>query len=534
MEADFMTLKHTNRLILISLLIAWAFDLLFWKQAMGISFFIFVLLSLIAGLGLALSEGIYPPWKSLILLAPILFFAAMTFIRQESFTLFVSAALTLGLMICFVLTFRNGLWLQYSLTDWIVNTFPLLGSAFLGFGEILSAKKSTDSLENSNSSPVKQHSSRGIIGSILGGLALAFPLLLVLGALLSSADPIFSRVLNNLFSFLKIENLVEYLIRAAYILALAYLLVGVFLHAFLKSQGGHLIGAEKPWLSPFLGWIPSSVVLASVNLMFALFVGIQIRYFFGGQSNITAEGFTYAEYARQGFSEMVWVVVISLLLFLGLGAVTRRKVTLQRSVFSGLGLLLLGLVIIILISAFQRLLLYENAYGFSRVRTYTHIFMIWVGILLAATVLLDLAGYLRGFGAALLLVSIGFGISLSLLNVDSLIVRQNTARVVQGEDLDIDYLITLSDDAVPTMAALYRQNSSLTIHDHLGAVLACKMMQHEQHPVVDWRSYHLSRETASQILITLKPELTRYLTAQSQNRYPMVTAGGHEYACYPG
>ena len=50
----------------------------------------------------------------------------------------------------------------------------------------------------------------------------------------------------------------------------------------------------------------------------------------------------------------------------------------------------MGLVIVMLISAYQRLVLYEMAYGFSRLRTYTHVFMIWLGLLLITVVILEI------------------------------------------------------------------------------------------------------------------------------------------------
>jgi len=52
---------------------------------------------------------------------------------------------------------------------------------------------------------------------------------------------------------------------------------------------------------------------------------LQVQYLFGAQSNITAQGYTYAEYARRGFFELVVVAVLSLGLHLVLGTVTRRE-----------------------------------------------------------------------------------------------------------------------------------------------------------------------------------------------------------------
>ena len=54
-----------------------------------------------------------------------------------------------------------------------------------------------------------------------------------------------------------------------------------------------------------LGLIEVATLLISVDLLFLVFVWIQFAYLFGGQANITLEGYTYAEYARRGFFELL-------------------------------------------------------------------------------------------------------------------------------------------------------------------------------------------------------------------------------------
>ena len=95
----------------------------------------------------------------------------------------------------------------------------------------------------------------------------------------------------------------------------------------------------------------------------------------------------------------------------------------------------------ILVSAFQRLQLYEGAYGFSRLRTYTHVFMIWIGVLLAAIVVLEVLKKSRMFALAVVLAAFGFGITLNIMNVDGFIAQQNIARSVGGSELDVTYLV---------------------------------------------------------------------------------------------
>ena len=113
--------------------------------------------------------------------------------------------------------------------------------------------------------------------------------------------------------------------------------------------------------------------------------------------------------------------------------------------------MLVGLVAVILVSAFQRLLLYEAAYGFTRLRAYTHIFMLWLGVLLLVTAFLEGFGQLRYFALAPFLVCLGFGLTLNIVNVDAFIVRQNLAPPCIKHELDAAYLASLSDDAAPAL-----------------------------------------------------------------------------------
>ena len=221
---------------------------------------------------------------------------------------------------------------------------------------------------------------------ILRGVAIALPIVAIFASLLSSADPIFAKRFKDLIDLFNIENLPEYIFRLAYILVLAYGIAGIYLHAAQKSAE---TVDEKTLIPPFLGFTESTIVLGSVVILFVAFVVIQFQYFFGGQVNIHLDGYTYSEYARKGFGELVVVAFFSLLLLLGLGAITRREHEMQRRAFSSLGVGLVGLVIVMLVSAFQRLMLYEEAYGFSRLRTYTHVFMIWLGLLLVTVVVLE-------------------------------------------------------------------------------------------------------------------------------------------------
>jgi hypothetical protein len=341
--------------------------------------------------------------------------------------------------------------------------------------------------------------------------------------------------MQDFVELFRLENLPEYIFRAIYISILAYMLAGVILHAASRSTDEKLLGLEKPLLASFLGFTEAAVVLGSVIALFTLFVAIQFQYFFGGQANIHLDGFTYAEYARKGFGELVTVAFFALLLFLGLSAIVRRETASQQKAFSILGVVLVALIGVMLVSAYQRLVLYETAYGFTRLRTYTHVFMIWVAALLAAVVVLDIFQRQRAFAIAALLASLGFAASLSGMNVDGFIARQNIQRAMQGQDLDVGYLASLSSDAVPVLVDLYHSPApDQTTHDRLGAALACIQFQADAtkgQKDTSWQAFHLSKLWADQAIRTTFDDLKNYRIDTSAWPRKVKTPLGGQYDC---
>ena len=532
-----MRREHMLRLGITALALAWCFDQLFWKKAPGISFFLFVLLCLLAGMLLTWGEKLRPAAPSLILFLPILFFAGMSFVRQEPFSLLVSYGFALGCMLVLSLTWLGGSWWRYGTSDYFFNGLRWVGDVLVRPLEIFASRKGTggDAADLGESSPagVLPPQGRGrLLLSISLGLLMALPLVILLASLLAKADPIFAQRLQDLLKVIDLEKLDEYLFRLFYISIGAYLLSGVFLHALLSSRDEKLSSSEKPWPAPFLGWVEAATALVCVDLLFLFFVLLQFRYFFGGRANIQIEGFTYSEYARRGFGELVAVAVISLLLLLALNAITRRVDRRSRWAFSALGIALVTLVAVILVSAFQRLQLYEAAYGFTRLRAYTHVFMVWIGILLLATAVLEAAGRMRYFALAAVLAGLGFGISLNLLNVDAFIARQNILRAAQGEPLDGAYLLSLSDDAVPELFAQFDTATyPQRLHDEIGAALACRAaMRSDEETPSPWPSFHWSQARARGLIQSRQSQLAVYPVRMLTTGWN-VTVEGVERSC---
>ncbi|GAP15826.1 hypothetical protein LARV_03619 [Longilinea arvoryzae] len=543
-----MGIKNRGRIILAALLLGWAFDLLFWGRRPGITLFLFFALTLGMGLLLARLEGVRPARSSLLLAVPALGLAAVSFLRAESMTAALSYLLALVCLGLMAATFRSGLWTRYSLADMFAAALRLAGSGLIGAGEmqVKGGAEAAAAGEGEEKTAAPRGGFRRTLLPVLRGLLLALPALIVLALLLSSADPIFQQRISALLDIFRPEKWVEYLLRAFYIVLIGYLLAGVYAHVLAKSQNEKLIGVDKPPVPPFLGWIEADIVLGAVDLLFLFFVILQFEYFFGGQANVNSAGYTFSEYARRGFGELVWVALISLLIYLGLTTLSRRESRLQRRVFSILGALLVALVIVILVSAYQRLMLYETAYGFTRLRTYTHMFMIWLGVLLLATLVLELIGRQRAFGLTALAVAAGFVVTLAVMNVDGFIVNQNTARsedyfviptsgegLSDSRQLDMAYLDGLSDDAVPALLAQFEAAPLGAKRDALGSSLACHAALWQQdHRDARWTAYTVSAARAASLLVGAAPELSEYPVRQDSERGGyQVQVGAVERTC---
>src|SRR5262249_54729517 len=146
----------------------------------------------------------------------------------------------------------------------------------------------------------------------------------------------------------------------------------------------------------------------SIDALFAIFVGIQAAASFGREAFIRSQGITYSEYARRGFFELLAVSIITLGLALTLEFFARRETPSQKVVFMVCIWLMVGLTIVILASAYDRMQLYELAYGFTRLRVYPHVFMIWLAILFAAFLVSLLSERVTWFATALLVFAMGY------------------------------------------------------------------------------------------------------------------------------
>lgn len=283
--------------------------------------------------------------------------------------------------------------------------------------------------------------------NVIRGLLITIPLLVAFGLLFYSADLIFKHYIDTVID---LDINPETIVRMIIVLVVSYGLVGVLSFLAERINIPEVISSSAKL--PNLGSIELTMLLAGVNILFLSFIIIQLAYLFGGQVNIATQGFTYADYARRGFFELIAVAIIASVIIYKSDQ-TIRKYTDRMTYLTVLSGALVVQVGIIMASAFKRLLLYEQAYGFTTSRLYGHFFIIWLGIVLVMMLYkIILKTREQWFAHGLILSVMMMLIFINFFNPDRFIAKQNIDRALaEGNlnNLDTWYLNQLSDDAMP-------------------------------------------------------------------------------------
>lgn len=467
----------------------------FYEKSFGLSLPIYVGLVIGVTIFLVWRNGTSFTLRSMWILVPILFFASMTAIRASEVIIAINLLAIAALL---------ALWVHFLTRPKHLDTTAFIEQIFITIEVAIATAIGSISEFIGLAQWIKKHdfsNASGII-AVLRGVAITIPIVIIFGLLLSSADVVFAQQLTSIFNIFQFDNFSDVLISVMIIGGLSLIATGFLSYAVSQSittpSDDVIIEEpiqdtdEKPKNSGFglkLGLIETGIILTSVLLLFGFFVMIQFAYLFGA-NDVIAEGVTFSDYARRGFFELVAVSSLTLALMLLLDKLTVRHSATQHSIFRLQSVLLVLLTLVLLASAWQRMSLYEIAYGFTHLRLFTHIFMVCLGALLVFGLLSIFRVRQQIFSLGMLLVIIGYALTLNVLNVDNYIASHNIERYQAGEDLDMCYLATLSADALPAMLAL-ENNPDAEIQQALNNwlhFLAIREDQYQQNynPLLEW------------------------------------------------
>jgi hypothetical protein len=328
--------------------------------------------------------------------------------------------------------------------------------------------------------------------TITRGLLITVPIVIVLVVLLRNADPTLAWLVDRIADLLP-----QWSISARVVFFLFLLALTLGADSLAARQRDSRLPALPNIPTPgVLGFTEQRMVLVSVAVVLWLFVVLQISYMFHEPPGVVGSGTTFAEYARRGFAQLSVAVTLVGGLILVLEATRppdldsgqrRLRVRLEAALLIALELMLL--------SAFRRVVLYEQAYGYTTMRVFAQGYMLVVALSLVALWLEVSKGAITvDFGRRVAVIALGTFTVLAYWNYEAWIANQNFDRAAQTGKFDSAYAIQLArdTDAIPTMVARrgeLPESERVVVENFLG----CHQLPEPEH----WYEYSLRLRAAA-------------------------------------
>jgi len=411
-----------------------AYHLFFAKYYFGIGFAIFMALCVAGTLILAtLSEKPTNNWAHLFLI-PIVFGTAAELMYASD------VVRGFGFVLTWVSFFFFAYWLTAPKRHF--NEIPSLWPSEVAYELLDSVTKTPEALKQIKFTPVEN------LRKIVVGIIIALPFLVLITILFANADDLFRQSLDKLIDIEALRRLLGWeLWRDAFF---AWCFVG-FGWLTLTRALENRSPKEKPQPIAHDTTI-TNTFLVLLNLLFAVFVAFQFTYFFGGVETSQAHGLNYAQYARKGFFELLWVAgtvfMITWYLY--------RRNSLAKGIVRVFSLALIAQTGIVILSALKRIMLYVNEYGLTVSRYWAIYVIVLIAAVLAAAAFgsLTKVGY-RQLARTLFVVLLIATSGMLLVNVEGFVANYNFDRyqklsITKSDTrLDLNYLARLSSDATP-------------------------------------------------------------------------------------
>lgn len=220
---------------------------------------------------------------------------------------------------------------------------------------------------------------RGNIRAILFGIAITFPILIIILPLLAKADAGFEHLAGNAVVFV-VEHFMSVFIRLIFALPVSAYLYGLISGGISGRNTERFQIKNLQDTFKRARCVPDVAVCTALvifGLIYVLFIGLQVTYLFSAFTGNIPKDFTYAEYARRGFFELCYISLCNLGILWSAGAFSKT----ERGGHKGISLLTVFLSILTLflvVTAFSKLVMYISVYGLTVNRIIPMMFLIWI------------------------------------------------------------------------------------------------------------------------------------------------------------
>ena len=335
------------------------------------------------------------------------------------------------------------------------------------------------------------------------GLLIGTPFIMIVVFLLSSADATFKNIFDNLFNFdisipKNIGTLIWSLPMATYLYALIY---GSSIEDNSKSFNIDKFNktmdnaASIPRLSLY-------TVNAVICCFYILFIGIQATYFIDILGGSLPTDFTYSDYARRGFFELLAVALINIVFITAAKILSVKN---ENNKYLRIHIILNSILTLVLISvAFAKMYLYISTYGLTTLRIIPSVFMIFLCFVFAFIIMGE---FKKNFPVTKLSFYAGniLFVLLCLANIDAVVARYNLNAYMNGNLPHYDIYDLKESDmaAMPIIYKAWKNSSDKELKEKLHSS-AESIMRYYSFDTDEPISYNYTRNKALEIEKSMK------------------------------
>lgn len=404
---------------------------LFFEKTIGLSMLVFIIPLTYYLIYILEKNKKIENSKAKILIIPITLLASTYFIFNNAFFNTINRLVIpvlLGMMVLGL--FNEKFELNANLISKIITIFfePItyIGETFAKLRNALKGKLKI------NIETEKQQKIKKVIKSI----CITIPVVLVIIMLLSSADEIFENIFvellrNTLLTIgnIKVSKIIIQIILIICTFAYMLCFFDFILSRYKKEEIEEK--AQKPKDN-----FTIKMILTALNIVYLVFCYIQIKSLFMRNVDIN-----YAQYARQGFFQLMIVSVINLVTILI--AKKRENIQEQKSnkYINVMSIVMIGFTFIILISSAVRMYFYESAYGYTLLRLLVYCALFTEALLLIPTILYVIDKKIN-LAKTYFTIIITIYVCMNFANFDNIIAKRNVDRYIETGKIDMYYLET--------------------------------------------------------------------------------------------
>lgn len=325
-------------------------------------------------------------------------------------------------------------------------------------------------------------------------------LLAIILPLMLSADEMFKVKLTDMFGNSDFGTLILKAILSAFIAMLFFGFI-YLITAHRHKQMPKSKAADLPSVTTVI-----LTIIIALAVVFTFFAVVQFSYLFGGVASDLPDNFSYAQYARDGYFQLVvlsilnFVIILSCIFFSNKGSAgAKRAIKIILAYFNLLNIYLL-------VSAAYKMRLYQNEFGLTTSRLLVYILLLFEAILIIGLMVKIFMQNMKYIKLAVYF-SIGFCALVSFINIEAVAIKYNINNLYPQGNLDFEYIEMQSSDVSKAVYNFYVDNYEnfsedelYSLDNYFGLELSPNVKrtttQYDKlYGNINWREYSISRST---------------------------------------